>query len=440
MSDKERVRDLQRKLYLKAKREKGFRFYVMYDKVRLPHFLREAYRRCRANRGKPGVDGLDFEEIEKAGVDDFLKGIRRELEERTYRPAPVLRGYIPKVGSDEMRPLGIPTIKDRVVQMSCKMVIEPIFEADFEDSSYGFRPKRSAHDAVREVKRNLQEGRTEVFDADLKACFDTIPHRELLILIGRRISDKNIIHLIKMWLKTPVIEGSRPRGGKKNKIGVPQGGVISPLLANIYLSLLNKAVERAGGVFAGNGIKMIRYADDFILAGRRIPEEAKEHLEYLLSRMKLTLNRDKSRVLNARNTTFDFLGFTFRHAWDRYGRCKRYWDVMPRKGARIKVRGKIREHLGRRGHLAPEAVVRGLNMIIRGWVNYSTIPGVSYPQEAKRELRYYLFRRLRRYYRRKSQRGSRLYKQGALDVLVGKYGLIDPSRYQIVPRTVAVKA
>ena len=277
MTDVERVQDLQRKLYRKAKQDKDFRFYVLYDKVRLPHFLREAYRRCKAKNGCPGVDGVSFQDVEVYGVDKFISEIIEELENRTYKPQAVLRVEIPKA-KGKTRPLGIPTVKDRVVQMTVKLVIEPIFEADFEDNSYGFRPRRSAGDAVKEIKKNLQEGRSDVFDADLSAYFDTIPHKELMQLLALRISDQNILHLIKMWLKAPVMEDGRPKGGKKNKVGTPQGGVISPLLANIYLHLLDKAVNRTGGIFQRNGVKIVRYADDFVLMAEKIPEECYEYM------------------------------------------------------------------------------------------------------------------------------------------------------------------
>ena len=223
-SDTERIRDFQRKLYLKAKQEKEFRFYVLYDKVRDIRFLREAYQRVKANKGSPGVDGITFDSIENSGVEEFLAIIKDELDQKTYRPSPVLRVYIQKANG-KLRPLGIPIIKDRVVQMSCKMVIEPIFEADFEDSSYGFRPKRSAHDAIGAVKKNIQEGKDEILDADLSAYFDTIPHDKLMILIGKRISDKNVLHLIKMWLKAPIVEDGKIHGGKGNHRGTPQGGL-----------------------------------------------------------------------------------------------------------------------------------------------------------------------------------------------------------------------
>ncbi len=230
LSDKERVQDFQRNLYRKAKREPSFRFYVLYDKVRLPHFLREAYQRVKANGGASGIDGVTFAEIEAYGVEKYLSEVSAELKNESYRPSPVKRVFIPKANGKK-RPLGIPTIKDRIVQMSCKLVIEPIYEADFEDGSYGFRPKRSAKGAITEIKSNLKEGKTEVFDADISKYFDTIPHDKLLIVVAKRISDRKVIHMIKMWLKSPIHEDGKISGGKKNKLGTPQGGVISPLLA-----------------------------------------------------------------------------------------------------------------------------------------------------------------------------------------------------------------
>jgi RNA-directed DNA polymerase len=430
MSDAERVQDLQRKLYRKAKQDKDFRFYVLYDKVRLPHFLREAYRRCKANDGCPGVDGVSFQDVEVYGVEKFISEIIEELEKRRYIPQAVLRVEIEKANG-KTRPLGIPTVKDRVIQMTVKLVIEPIFEADFEENSYGFRPRRSAGGAVREIKKNLQEGRSDVFDADLSAYFDTIPHKELMHLVALRISDKNILHLIKMWLKTPVMEDGRPKGGKKSKVGTPQGGVISPLLANIYLNLLDKAVNKAGGVFQRNGVKIVRYADDFVLMAEKIPEECFEYMKWMFSKMKLKLNEEKSRVVCSYEESFDFLGHTFRFSDDLYGRPLKYWNIAPSKKSQKKVRSKIREYLSKNGHKAPQELADDLNAKLRGWINYYTIKGVTYPAKAKRDLRYYLGKKLQRYYKRKSQRKCKLYNQGAMRVLVNRYGLIDPSKYAL---------
>ena len=430
MTDAERVQDLQRKLYRKAKQDKQFRFYVLYDKVRLPHFLREAYKRCKANNGCPGVDGISFEDVDAKGVDKLLSEIIRELEDKTYRPQAVLRVEIPKANG-KVRPLGIPTIKDRVVQMVVKLVIEPIFEADFEDSSHGFRPRRSAAGAVRAIKKNLQEGKVEVFDADLSAYFDTIPHKELMHLISLRISDKNILHLIKMWLKAPVMEDGRPKGGKKNKVGTPQRGVISPLLANIYLHLLDKAVNRTGGIFQRNGVSIVRYADDYVLMAKKIPEECLEYVNHMFSRMKLKLNEEKSKLLCATEEPFDFLGHTFRYSDDLYGRPFKYWNVAPSKKSQKKVRSNIREYLKKNGHAPPQTLAKDLNALLRGWINYYTINGVTYPSKSKRNLRHYLGKKLTRYYKRKSQRKSKLYNRGAMKVLVERYGLIDPSKYAL---------
>ena len=435
MTDAERVQDLQRKLYRKAKQDKDFRFYVLYDKIRLPHFLREAYKRSKANRGKPGVDGLSFQDIEKYGSEKFISEIIAELENRTYKPQAVLRVEIPKANG-KTRPLGIPTIKDRVIQMATKLVTEPIFEADFEDNSYGFRPRRSASDAVREIKQNLKEGKSEVYDADLSAYFDTIPHKELMHLLALRISDKNVLHLIKMWLKAPVMEKGKPRGGKKNKVGTPQGGVISPLLANIYLHLLDKAVNKNGGLYKRNGVKIVRYADDFVLMARRLPQECLDHMNWMFGKMKLKINEEKSRLLSAKEESFDFLGHTFRYSESLHVNSPKYWNVEPGKKSQKKVRSKIRDYLKVKGHLPPEQLVVGLNSILRGWINYFSIQGVTYPSKAKANLNYYLYVKLRRYYKQKSQRKSKLYNRGAMSVLIEKYGLINPTKYGYVGRPV----
>lgn len=426
-SDEERIRDFQRKIYLKAKQEKEFRFYVLYDKVRSMRFLREAYKRVKSNKGAPGIDGMTFEMIEETGVESYLEEIREELENRTYRPSPVLRVYIPKDNGSE-RPLGIPTIKDRIVQMSCKMVIEPIFEADFEDESYGFRPKRSAGDAIKEIKKNLKKGHRNVLDADLSKFFDTIPHDKLMLVIGLRISDENVLHLIKLWLKAPIIDERDGGSAKKNRIGTPQGGVISPLFANIYLNLLDRIVNKLTSVFQKEGIRLVRYADDFVLMGQEISQRVIQKLKSILERMGLKLNEDKTKIVNVMEEGFDFLGFTIRYDKDLFGRNRKYLNIIPSKKSLNKIKGKIRDCLKKNGAANPLKLAKELNHRIRGWMNYFDIPGVSYPKQAFRKVRYYLMKRLTRYYYRKSQRKSKLYRRGAFDVLVRKYGLIDPSK------------
>jgi RNA-directed DNA polymerase len=435
VSDRERVRDLQRKLYTKAKQEVTFRFYSLYDKLTVPYVLREAYRRCRANGGKPGVDGKTFGMIEKEGVEGFLRGIEEKLKTGTYRPGRVKRVYIPKANG-KMRPLGIPNIKDRVVQTACKLVIEPIFEADFQESSYGYRPQKGPAEAMKKIKEHLQAGRTDVYDADLSAYFDTIPHQELLWLLGQRISDGKILHLIKLWLMAPIWEDGKTKGGKRNKVGTPQGGVISPLLANIYLNLLDKAVKRRGGVFERAGVELVRYADDFLLMARRLPWDVLDYLEGMLERMKVSLNVEKSRVVCAADEPLHFLGFTIRYDRDRWGRNKKYLNTVPGERALTGFRRKVDKVLETFGHWPPETVAGELNAIIRGWIGYFSVLGVSYPQQAKRKLRYYLYERIGRYYRRKSQRKSKLYNQGAYGVLVERYGFIEPTNYSPRPATV----
>ncbi|MCK4983324.1 MAG: group II intron reverse transcriptase/maturase [Victivallaceae bacterium] len=433
LKDEEKVRNFQRKIYQKAKQEPKFRFYVLYDKVRNLSFISEAYRRVKANKGKPGVDGMSFDDIEESGKLDFLLNIIEELKDKTYRPFPVKRVMIPKANG-KMRPLGIPIIKDRVVQMSCKMVIEPIFEADFENTSYGFRPKRNAKQAITKIKENLKQGKVNVYDADLSAYFDTIPHAKLLTLIALRISDKNIIHLIKMWLKAPINENGKISGGKKNKVGTPQGGVISPLLANIYLHLLDKLINNVKRIFVHAGVVIVRYADDYVLMGKKITASMMSVMMSLLNRMGLRINEEKSKFINAEKEPLHFLGFTIRYDNDIKGRYWKYWNVFPAEKSQKKIREKIKNVLKKKGHYSPFKISKTLNSITRGWINNFNIPKVSYTALARRKLRYYLIDRLHRYFKRKSQRKCKLYGDNAFQKLVEYYGLIDPRYYaQLAP-------
>jgi RNA-directed DNA polymerase len=427
MTDDERVRDFQRKLYRKAKQEPGFRFYVLYDKIGHLHFLREAYRRVKSSRGAPGIDGITFEQIEEEGVEALLLELQEELQQKTYRPQPVKRVYIPKANG-EVRPLGIPTIRDRVAQMSCKLVIEPIFEADFDDASYGFRPKRSAADAVKTIKEKLKEGKTEVLDADLSKYFDTIPHDKLLKLIALRISDTHVLHLIKLWLKTPVIEEGKMSGGKKHKVGTPQGGVISPLLANIYLNLVDRLV-RNHKVFSG--IDMVRYADDFVLMSRKVGERVLNALTSLLERMELTLNKDKTRLIQVREEPFDFLGFTYHYRKSRYVKDESYLSVHPSKKAFQKLVAGIRDELIAYRNRNSKDTVKMLNYKLRGWLNYFTIEGVTYTGITRRKLTMYLRDRLFRHQKRKSQRYRYAYCRGTFRRWVEQEGLVHPGSYGI---------
>jgi RNA-directed DNA polymerase len=399
----------------------------LYDKIGHLHFLREAYRRVKASRGTPGIDGITFEQIEEDGLDAFLLALQEELRSRTYRPQPVKRVHIPKANGGT-RPLGIPTIRDRVAQMSCKLVIEPIFEADFDDASYGFRPRRSAADAVSKIKEKLKEGKTEVLDADLSKYFDTIPHEKLLKLVAMRVSDKHVLHLIKLWLKTPVIEDGKMSGGKKNKVGTPQGGVISPLLANIYLNLVDKLVRNHK---AFSGVEIVRYADDFVLMSRKIGKDVMHSLTYLFSRMGLSLNREKTRLIKARETPFNFLGFTFHYRKSAYQGDKYYLNIHPGKDAFQKMVTSIREELIHYRNRNSKDTVKMLNYKLRGWLNYFSIDGVSYTSITRRKLRMYLRDRLFRHQKRKSQRYRYAYCRGTFRRWVEKHGLVDPESYGI---------
>ena len=427
MSAVERVSQLQEKLYCKAKQERDYKFYVLYDKMFIGYMLTEAYRRVKENKGAAGVDGRSFGSIEKQGLEDFLKDLGEDLRKRTYKPSAVKRVWIDKANGGK-RPLGIPTIRDRVAQMVCKMIIEPIFEADFEDCSHGFRPNRSSKDAMKAIKEHLKGGKTEVLDADLSSYFDTIPHDKLQIVLKQRISDPRLLHLINLWLKSPVYEDGQCTGNNQ-KTGTPQGGVISPLLANIYMHLVDKIVCDTKRLFHQSGIKIVRYADDFVLMGKKITSEARETLRRILDRMGLALNEKKTRSVKATETSFNFLGFTIRYDKDITGKDRRYWNIIPSEKSAKKIREKVRDFLDRSGHLAPGLVAFGMNELVRGWLNYYDIPGVSYPAMSKRKLRHYLLQRLERYYNRKSQRRSRLYGQQAFELLVNKFGLIDPTKY-----------
>jgi RNA-directed DNA polymerase len=420
----EKVRLLQLKLYQKAKQQPTYKFYILYDKVFLVHILEQAYLRCKAKAGSPGVDKVSFAQIEQAGRGAFLEQIREELRTRSYTPSPVKRVWIEKENGGQ-RPLGIPTIKDRVVQQACKMVIEPIFEADFEDHSHGFRPNRSAKDAITQIKENLTEGRHAVYDADLSKYFDSIPHDKLMATLRQRIADPRILRLIRQWLNVPIVEPDGTyTGGRGNTEGTPQGGVISPLLANIYMNLIDKIVGNPQGYHAKKGIRMTRYADDFILMGRHIGQEAILRLHHYLERMGLTINAEKSKQVDARRESFDFLGFTIRHDRSIFDESKRFWNIVPKPRSQKKIRQKINATLKAIGHYPPERVVEELNPIIRGWVNYYRIPGVSYTQVATKRLDDYLRSRIERYYRRKSQRRSRLHGDQAYQMLIHEYGLV----------------
>lgn len=367
-----RIRRLQRKLYVKAKEAPELRFYQLYDKLYREDIINHAYALARSKKGRPGVDGVSFADIEESGLESWIEELREELHRKTYKPQPVRRVKIPKPGGGE-RPLGIPTIRDRVAQTAAKLVLEPIFEADFEDSAYGYRPGRSAREAIEQVHRSLCEGYTEVVDADLSAYFDTIPHHELLQTVARRVCDRQVLKLIKMWLKVPVEErddrgNKRMSGGKKSKRGTPQGGVISPLLANIYIHRYLRA-WRQRGKDRQYRARIVNYADDFVILSQGKAVEALDWTRWALSQMKLQLNEAKTSIRRARTEPFDFLGYTFgpeRHRRDGHW----YLSAKPSKKSVQRLKGKLREQL-RKGVVSPwPEVSDSLNRVLRGWANY----------------------------------------------------------------------
>ena len=370
----DKIRNLQRKLYCKAKAEPAFRFYLLYDKICREDILRHAYALARANAGAPGVDRVTFAQIDAYGVDAWLAGVREEIVSKTYRPEPVRRVMIPKPGGGE-RPLGIPTIRDRVVQTAAKIVLEPIFEADFEDSAYGYRPRRSAVDAVKETHRLICRGYTDVVDADLSKYFDTIPHSDLLKSVARRIVDRHVLWLIKLWLKAPVEErdgdGKRHMsGGKSSKRGTPQGGVVSPLLSVVYMNRFLKHWRLSG---RGEALRahVVSYADDFVILSRGHADEALTWTKAVMAKLGLTLNETKTSVKDARRESFDFLGYTLgpRH-FPNGGRW--YLGAGPSKKSVQRIKTKVSDLLTPGNKSAWPEVQAQLNRLLGGWAAYFT--------------------------------------------------------------------
>lgn len=397
----DKIRNLQRKLYLKAKQEPGFRFYQLYDKVYRADILEHAYLLCKSNGGSSGVDGVTFEQIEASGRVEWLEQLGKELHDKTYKPEPVRRVMIPKPGGGE-RPLGIPTIRDRVVQTAAVLVLEPIFEADFLDEAYGYRPQRSAQDAVKEVHQTLKAGYVDVVDADLSKYFDTIPHRELMKSVARRVVDRQMLRLIRMWLKVPVQErdekgNTRMKGGKQSKVGTPQGGVISPLLANIYMHRFLKYWHQCGKGVRFSA-RIINYADDFVILSRSKAKEAMEWTAGVMNRLKLTLNATKTCVRDARKETFDFLGYTFGQqvVWTKDG--TRGMDARPSKKSIDRVKGKLHEVLSPWNVGTWPEVAKRVNRILAGWSNYFS-HGTCY--HAYRAVDNHLYDRVRHFLRRR---------------------------------------
>ena len=418
-----KIRELQIKLYRKAKNEPEYRFYQLYDKVYREDILDHAYELARANHGAPGVDGESFEDIESRGLGEWKNGLREELRNKTYQPQPVRRVMIPKPGGGE-RPLGIPTIRDRVAQTAAKLILEPIWEAEMEPNAYGYRPRKSAQGAIRKVEELLHEGYTDVVDADLSKYFDTIPHSELLQCVARRIVDRYMLHLIKMWLKVPVEERDgngkrRLTGGKDNDRGTPQGGVISPGLANLYMNRMLKGwrQNRRGEQFRAH---MVNYADDFVILSRGKATEALDWTRGVLERLELTLNEKKTSVRNAREERFDFLGYTFGpHYSPRTGR--KYIGHSPSKKSVSRIKTKVGDLLVP-GNMEPWGKVSGrLNQILKGWRAYF---GCGSTSKAYRAVDEHVYDKVRHFLRRRHKVSSQGTRQFPEERVFGSMGVV----------------
>jgi RNA-directed DNA polymerase len=374
--------------------------------------LRAAWDQVVANDGAPGVDGITIEDVVNSpgSVEGFLKKLHEDLKEKRYKPEAVRRVYILKENG-KLRPLGIPTIRDRVAQTAAKLVLEPIYEADFQECSFGFRPQHSAHQALEVIKKNLQAGFREVYDADLQSYFDTIPQDLMMSRLKERIADGQVLKLIRMWLETPVVEEGRGPNGKdkvsRSDKGTPQGGVISPLLANVYLNFFDKRFHCSDGPAIWANARLVRYADDFVILARHVRTRIKEFVESEMDWLELKINPLKTRVVKVteEDGSLDFLGYTFRYDRDLYGRPKRYLAMMPSEKALNRERQKLHEMMDARQCFKPiDTLIKEINRHLSGWSNYF---GKGYPRQAFRKINRFVQESLMRHLARRSQRPFR---------------------------------
>jgi RNA-directed DNA polymerase len=402
----EKVRTWRAKLSTKAKQQKRFCFYSLYGLISHPETLRAAWQQVRTNGGAAGVDGISFAQIERQGLEPWLEELGQEMRDKSYRCQAVRRVYIPKANG-KLRPLGIPTIRDRVVQCAVLLIIEPIFEADFQDCSYGFRPERNAHQALEKIREQLRAGKCEIYDADLEGYFDSIPHEKLMACIRMRVVDGSVLRLIRQWLKAPVQEEDEQ--GKKrirrNSSGTPQGGVLSPLLANLYLHWFDRVFQSKEGPARWANAALVRYADDFVVLARHMGTRIETYItEKLENWLGLKINRQKTRIVKLRTKAarLEFLGYQIGLAPDLRTRQHCYWRLEPSAKALRRELDKIRDMTSARyGAKALPEMIGELNRHLKGWANYYRL---GHPRATMRKVNQYVRRRLKRHLRRRSQR------------------------------------
>ncbi len=407
-----KVSELRKKLGQKAKQEPKFRFYALYDRIYREDVLRIAATLVLNHNGAAGVDGVtcqDLVTLDDPAWDAYIRQLHEELRTKRYRSQPVKRVYIPKPDG-RMRPLGIPTVKDRIVQTAAMLILEPIFEADFLNCSFGFRPGRNAHQAIDTIRQHVTSGFREIYDADLKSYFDTIPHDALIKCLERRIADRSVLKLIRMWLESPVVEtdGHGKTKVTRPKQGTPQGGVISPLLANLYLHWFEKLFYRFDGPGRWANAKLVRYADDFVVLARYQSQRLIRWIEDTLEgRFRLTVNREKTRVvkLHEPGQSLNFLGFAMRYDRDLHGRDHRYLNVFPSAKSMARAHDRVRELTGpKRCYVSIRAVIDDINRWTKGWSGYFRY---GYPRHRFRNLNSFMLLRLTRHLQRRSQRAYR---------------------------------
>lgn len=417
LETRERVRHLQQELARKSKSEPGYRFYSLYDKVYRMDVLWEAWLKVKANKGSAGIDGMTVAEIEAAGAGEYIKSMHEELKAKQYRPQPLRRVWIPKANGKK-RPLGIPAVKDRIVQQAVRIIIEPIFEPHFSESSYGFRPGRGCQQAAKEVVKYLNWGLVNVVEADIVNCFGSIPQQRLMKAVALRIADGAVLKLIRKWLKSGVMENGQYH---ETTTGTPQGGVISPLLANIYLDALDQVwKKRKMATTRGGNAHLVRYADDLVVLTDQSPEKAMQVLKWTFGKLGLELHLEKTRILSAKEDHFDFLGFNYRQR--RNPKTGKWFCLMqPSRKAQNNLREKIREAtapgvMSKLGMVVQEEV----NPIARGWVNYFRIGNSG---RIFGKVRHFVAARMRRFIRRRQGRHGYGWKDITSDFLYGKLGL-----------------